>query len=133
MDFTKIPLIRLMSSRLQWLGQRQQVLSQNVVNVDTPGYHAKDLKEGSFRQVLAGEITRPVMKVTHAGHIKSSRSSGAAEVVERRSEDGRTGKPVTVETEMMRVSETAMDYQVITNLYRRQVAMIRTALGRGGS
>ena len=73
------------------------------------------------------------MKVTHAGHIRSLRSSGAAEIVERRSEDGKTGQPVAIESEMMRVSETAMDYQVITNLYRRQVAMIRTALGRGGS
>ena len=89
MDFTKIPLIRQMTARLQWLGQRQQVLAKNVVNVDTPGYRAKDLEEGSFRRVLAGEITRPVMKVTHAGHIRSSRSSGAAEIVERRSEDGK--------------------------------------------
>ncbi len=130
MDFTKIPLIRMMTTRLQTLGQRQTVLSQNVVNADTPGYRAKDVEMPNFRRILAADAVRsPGMRVTHAGHIRPSRSEGVAKVVEV---DRKGGQPVSIETEMMKVAETAMDYQIISNLYRRQVAMIRMALGRGG-
>ena len=130
MDFTKIPLIRLMTTRLQALGQRQTVLSQNVVNADTPGYRAKDVEMPNFRRMLAAEAVRsPGLKVTHARHIQPPRSDVPAKVVEV---DRSGGQPISIETEMMKVAETAMDYQVIANLYRRQVAMIRMALGRGG-
>lgn len=130
MDFSKIPLIRMMTTRMQSLGQRQTVLSQNVVNADTPGYRAKDVEMPNFRRVLAGQaVRRPALAVTHAGHIRPPRSEGPAKVIEV---DRSGNQPISIETEMMKVAETAMDYQIITNLYRRQVAMIRMALGRGG-
>ena len=37
---------------MTWLNQRQGVLSQNVVNVDTPGFVARDLKPVDFSQEL---------------------------------------------------------------------------------
>ena len=43
-----LPLLSMMKLRLQWLGERQQVLAQNVANADTPGYEAKDLKDLDF-------------------------------------------------------------------------------------
>jgi flagellar basal body rod protein FlgB len=30
----------------------------------------------------------------------------------------------------MKVADTAMDYQMTTNIYRRQLAMLRSAIGR---
>jgi hypothetical protein len=33
----------------------------------------------------------------------------------------------------MKVSETAVDYQLITNLYRKQIGMLRTVLGRSNT
>ena len=37
---------------------------------------------------------------------------------------------VSVEQEMMKVAETAMDYQLITSLYRKQVGLIKAVIGR---
>ncbi len=44
---------------LNLTSQREQVVSANIANVDTPGYHAKDV---SFAQMLlrAGEADAPV-------------------------------------------------------------------------
>ena len=64
----------LAEKRLEWTGQRQSVLAQNIANVNTPGYTARDVK--SFDQVLAaqaqpaaaggvsGASTRPVTDLT---------------------------------------------------------------------
>jgi flagellar basal body rod protein FlgB len=40
---------------------------------------------------------------------------------------------VVIEDELSKVGQTAMDYELTTNLYRRHVAMIKTALDRNGS
>jgi flagellar basal-body rod protein FlgB len=41
-----------------------------------------------------------------------------------------SGNSVQLDTEMIKVSDTAIDYQMTTNIYRRQLAMLRTAIGR---
>ena len=43
-----------------------------------------------------------------------------------------SGNAVVLEEELMKAAETAADYQLTTNLYRKHVAMIRTALGKSG-
>ena len=43
-DVSGIPLFALADRRLAWIDQRQQLLSQNVANADTPGWRARDLK-----------------------------------------------------------------------------------------
>jgi flagellar basal-body rod protein FlgB len=40
------------------------------------------------------------------------------------------GNSVVVEEQVIKVAETQMDYQLITNLYRKHVDMIKTAIGR---
>ena len=42
-----------------------------------------------------------------------------------------SGNAVSLEEQMMKVADTAGQYQLITNLYRKQIGMIKTALGRG--
>ena len=42
----------MLRERMTWLNQRQDVLSQNVANADTPGYVARDLKPLDFDDVL---------------------------------------------------------------------------------
>jgi flagellar basal-body rod protein FlgB len=43
-----------------------------------------------------------------------------------------SGNSVTLETEMMKIADTGMDYQLVTNLYRKQLGLFRAVLGRGG-
>ena len=40
------------------------------------------------------------------------------------------GNSVVVEEQMVKAAETQMDYQLVTNLYRKHVDMIKTAIGR---
>ena len=52
MELTDLPMFGLLRNRMNWLGQRQEVLAQNVANADTPNYSSRDLKAFDFRQVL---------------------------------------------------------------------------------
>ena len=133
MDFSKLALFSAMSKRMNWLSERQQVLAQNIANADTPGYGAQDLKDSQFSEVLRSAGSRLTMAATAQGHIGGANS--AKPVVEKSadSEKKTTGNSVVLEDQMMKVSKTAMDFQLTTNLYRKHLGMIKTALGRGGS
>jgi flagellar basal-body rod protein FlgB len=134
MDFSKIPLFSAMTRRMTWLGQRQQVLAQNIANADTIGYGAQDLKEPAFNDLLRGLRTGgATLATTTPGHIGAP--GQRAPVVERAPDTERTtsGNSVVLEDQMMKVSKTAMDFQLTTNLYRKHLGMIKTALGRNGA
>lgn len=135
MDLSKLTLFAMMTKRLAWLSQRQQVLAQNIANADTPDYKPRDLKAMSFKDMarthqggLAPEVTRP-------GHISPARANrGAAfgdEVQKRPIETTLSGNAVVLEEQVMKAAETSMAYELTTNLYRKHVAMIKEALGRG--
>lgn len=137
MDFGKLPLFSVMAERLSWLGKRQQVLSQNIANADTPGYRAKDLRPQDFRALLngtGGNGLKPVaLKATQGGHIVPARASGSDPQMEKRdSFVSLAGNGVDLEDQTMLVTQTAMDHELIVNLYRKHLSMIRTAIGRPG-
>lgn len=133
MNFSQIPLVSMINARLSWLGQRQQVLADNIANAETPGYRPKDLEPLEFRTVLGAErpgarqlaATHPVhFPGAEAGRALARVTTSEAQVVDA------TGNSVMIETELIKVGETAMDYQLTTNLYRKTMSMVRTALGR---
>jgi flagellar basal-body rod protein FlgB len=130
MDFTRIPLLTLLTKKMGWLQQRQAVLSQNVANGDTPGYQAKDLQAFSFQKELAGASSRMAAKRTDASHLGGSGAgSRRAEVAADKYEASPQGNTVVLEEEMLKISDTQLDHSMIANLYRKQIGMLKMALG----
>jgi flagellar basal-body rod protein FlgB len=133
MDFGSIPLFRAMATRMSWLGERQKVLAQNVANADTPGYVPQDLKQQSFRELVGGSV-RPTLAATDPRHIV--RSPHGPDGFDARhvktAELTPSGNRVSLEEEMMKVGKTATDHHLVASLYKRHIAIIRAALGRGG-
>jgi flagellar basal-body rod protein FlgB len=135
MNLPDIPLLSMLRDRMAWLNQRQDVLTQNVANVDTPGFVARDLKPLDFAQTLrqaasplksAGQLT-----VTDPRHISiSSKSSTAFEDYQvRDAEANPNGNSVSLEQEMIKVSDTESQFQAATNLYAKTMTMMKTAIG----
>ena len=52
MDFSNLGLFKLITRRIDWLSQRQEILARNIANADTPGYRPLDI--GPFAEHLAG-------------------------------------------------------------------------------
>ena len=76
MDLHDLPLLSLLRERMTWLNQRQDVLSQNVANADTPRYVARDLKPLDFDRMVGEASSGTKMLTTHVRHIAISSLHG---------------------------------------------------------
>ncbi len=135
MDLGKLPLITMITTRMAWLGQRQQVLAKNIANAGTPSYTPLDLKPLDFHGLVRSAARRFDLATTNARHLTAARPAATFRVVAQKTIDGTTpsGSRVVLEEQLSQVAQTVMSYRVMTSLYRKHVNMIRTALGRGGT
>jgi flagellar basal-body rod protein FlgB len=138
MDFGKIPLFKAIGERLGFLEARQNVLSDNIANVDTPGFKPKDLKTESFGNLTEAALQKLQPAVTDPHHIlPASASTGSAayplETKGGNSEETVNGNSVNLEDQLLKISETSFDHQTVLNLYHKQIGLLKTALDRGGS
>lgn len=139
MHLPDVPLLSMLKSSMTWLQSRQSVLSQNVSNADTPGYVARDLKPVDFQQLMrqteAGNRFPRGLATTDPRHIALA-PEGQSEFDSANSPDvtaSPNGNSVSLEEEMIKVSETQAQYQAAANLYAKALSLMRTAIGKPGS
>lgn len=132
MDLRHIPLFSMITRQMDWLTTRQKVLAQNIANADTPNYRAKDLAPLDFAAMARAAGNTLKLKTTSGGHIRAGISAaGSPKVFETKGTlSSPSGNGVIIEDELMKVSETQAEYELITRLYRKHMGMLRTALGR---
>ncbi len=139
MELTDLPMFGLIRNRMNWLGQRQQVLSQNVANADTPSYRARDLKEFDFREVLDSSRRRQMgvnLDRTNIAHSLGTSSSGRSEFssgeVRDSYETAPDGNAVVLEEQMIKMSESVTNHGLMTQIYKKQLAMFKMVTRGGG-
>src|SRR5271167_16115 len=137
MDLPDIPLLSMLKTRMSWLNQRQDVLTENVANADTPGYVAHDLKKLDFADTLANtngpSQAASQLIVTDPRHISLPATAGKSsfeDVEVRDTAANPDGNSVSLEQEMIKVSDTQAQFQAATNLYSKAMSMMRTAIGQ---
>ena len=135
MDINSIPLFAAITRRMAWLTDRQTVLAENVANVNTPGYLEKDLKEPDFRGLLAGAGDSSILRLaaTQPGHITTKPDGEIIGTIDTTTDRTLNGNGVSIEAQMMKVSENASDYALTTTLYKDHISMIKMVLGGGTS
>ncbi len=142
-----IGLLKGIMSKMDWLDQNQRVLSQNIANADTPGYQPMSLKPADFESVLgasakSGAGTAPQLKMTpvtleasnsmHFGTQPGTKTPAAEKAQRTVYEASPDNNGVVIEEQLFKANRNQMDYQLATNLYRRNVGMLRMALGERG-
>ncbi|EWY37145.1 flagellar basal-body rod protein FlgB [Skermanella stibiiresistens SB22] len=136
MDLGNTGLFKLMKGKLDWLTERQQVLAQNIANADTPKYRPNDLTAFTFDRAL-GQSQRLAPRLTAVGHMAGPGSARGNDVRQDKPksnyEVAPDGNAVVMEEQMTKIADTGMTYQLVTNLYRKQVGLVRTVIGRGAS
>lgn len=140
MDLQNIPVMRAIGQKLGWLTENQKVIAQNVANANTPGYMARELKAMDFSRLLAsalggGKSVAPaVLKSTNPKHFSAPGQTGSNpfRIVEAKDvlEVTPTGNSVVLEEQMLALTNTQMEYGLMVNLYRKQVGLLKIALGR---
>ena len=136
MKMSDMSLFRMARQQMDWLGDRQTVLAQNIANADTPNYRAKDLRKLSFERELRDNIQPVRMQATSGTHLQGSVQKPDIRVEELRAREVYETNPndngVALEEQMMKVSDTQMNYQLASNIYHKNMMMLRTAIGQSG-
>lgn len=113
---------------LDGLSQRQQVISHNLANVDTPGYKAQMVSfEGALNRALSQNKSSIQMQTTSEGHIAGSGSgSMAIQITERPGGSTRAdGNNVDIDTELIDQTETGLRYQAISQVLSKKLILLK--------
>lgn len=134
MDFNNLALFRMARTKLDYVAQRQTLLAENIANADTPNYKAQDLRELNFRR-MALDAYKPQLTqaATQEGHVQAATSDqGPFQVVEPRHtwETSLDGNKVVIEEQVEQMSRGRSEYTLALNLIKKNMSMLKTALGR---
>lgn len=133
MSIQNIGLFQALNAKMNYLDQRQKVLSQNIANANTPDYKPKDLTKVDFgvvlKEVTKENVVRPAttspLHMPNAGSIDDADSRKMKKTYDVTP----TGNAVVMEEQMVNASKTNIDFNLMTSLYQKNVSMMRIALG----
>jgi|SRR5579872_4536955 len=130
MPIADIPILSMLRTRMQWHQERQQVLAENIANADTPNYRPRDLAPPNFERELP--VASLALARTEPGHIVGEGGGGSqfSSASNLRYEVRPGGNAVNHEDEMMKVAGNQMDYEAVTALYTRSLALFKLAIGK---
>jgi flagellar basal-body rod protein FlgB len=111
---------------LNGLSTRQQMISRNVANADTPGYHAQSISfEDTVRQAIT-KAEEPALAVTNTGHIQPDEPvTGFIRSDRVGGSERADGNNVDIDAEMIDMTETNVRYQAITQLVNKKFQLYK--------
>lgn len=136
MDYSQIRLMAMLKTSMAYLSERQDIISQNISNANTPGYKAKELKKLDFEKLAQAESRRLAMRATSPSHTPGTRdlSPHFREIKQKKTYETTPVKnSVSLEEQSARMAVNNADFQMTTNLYHKTVAMFKIALGNNNA
>jgi flagellar basal-body rod protein FlgB len=118
-------LISTLESYLRLTTSREQAISANMANVDTPGYHTRDINfEGELEKAMNGVLgTSEDRAETMQLHPVIQDVPGLMERPD--------GNNVSLDREGLLMSETQLQYQIGIQLIKHQFHQILSAISGG--
>lgn len=96
---------------------RQNVVSQNIANVNTPGYKTQEVR---FEDQLAAELERPALNVAKAAQPQIAATAG----LQTRND----GNNVDLDREVGELNKNAMMMQTYLRMIGAEMRMMRDAM-----
>ena len=117
--------IGMMEKSLDFLWTKQGVTSNNIANVDTPGYKSKYVTfEETFQRRLAAAT-----KSGDGRQVRQAIAGASAVVNEPPGETARLdGNNVNADAEMVELTRTALQYQYGINSVNSDITRLRTVI-----
>jgi flagellar basal-body rod protein FlgB len=112
--------VEMLQGYLKVLTDRQQMIASNMANIDTPGYHTKDLNfQVAMRRVMdEGD--------SGGGALLEPASLETAGLPERPD-----GNNVSVDRESMLLAQTQLQFQLGVQLVKSQIKTVMSAIKDG--
>ncbi|GGZ00447.1 flagellar basal body protein [Novosphingobium colocasiae] len=136
------PLFDGMGRAMKAMAEHQRVIAENVANSETPGYKARTVEAPDFSTLVEGQlgtggaprVARPQVQLSAgmtALGAKAPQGGGRIVLDSNTSETKPDGNNVTLEDQLLQLGQVQQDYAAMTNLYRKQMALMKTAVGKG--
>ncbi len=123
---SQVQLMNLAAQKIEWLSTRQEILAQNVANVNTPRYLAKDIMQFEAFLDNAG------LGMAKSNPLHMDVSAGVAAqpntVVDRQGEMNHSGNNVSLENELLKLGETNSQFALNTGLIKSFNRMLMASL-----
>jgi flagellar basal-body rod protein FlgB len=121
---------------LQLRSQRQEVLSANLANAETPNYKARDfdfasaLKEATGGAKPAGNSMTVSLATTQTGHIPGSSTAGlpVAMLYRTPTQDAIDGNTVDPDLERGQFADNALRYDASLRMLNGQIRTMQTVM-----
>ena len=125
--------LRTLNHALDGLSQRQQVISANLANIDTPGYQAQTTDFETALRRAEGDDHTLALTTTSSGHLAApSTAINGTVLLARPGGSARAdGNNVDVDQELMDLSATGIEYQALSQLISKKLLLLKAiATGR---
>lgn len=127
---------RAMQGSLDLRFRRQEMLSSNLANMDTPGYQPQDLEfEGALKKIRHNETSHVGMDMTDNEHraMGNPLYNGDDAIVERPDVlNSVDGNGVDLDREMARFADNSMRYSATVEMMRRRVGIMNYSIMKMG-
>lgn len=111
-----------------WL--RQSVLSENIANINTPGYKRKDVVfDNMLEDYLSG--SRASLVTTNPRHMGGAGIGEPSVAVEDRTNLRIDGNNVNIDTEMAEIAQNSIKYNAMTTDVNNQIRRLKAAIRVG--
>lgn len=129
-----IAIFRAIGAKLDYLSQRHKVIAENIANADTPKYRPQDLRPvdfGAMVRGIAGDSAEIAPAITSKAHIGAQATPPSIREGSQKTvyEVAPAGNAVIIEEQLLSAGRNVMDYNLMLNLYQKQIGMMKTALG----
>lgn len=122
---------------LDYAWKRNEVISNNIANADTPGYKAKDLNFKAFLQAYLNDQNNLELITTDKRHIKAEQSSGtstkdsAIEILDSSFQMRLDENTVDIEQEMGKLLQNSLYFDGVSLQLSREINKWKTVIKEG--
>jgi flagellar basal-body rod protein FlgB len=121
MSLIETPMIHNLTRALDLTSLRQRVVSENIANIDTPGYQTRDIDFGSeFRRALSG------------GETDAGSETVAVHTL-RGLEERPDGNNVSIDRESLLMAQNQLQFQTGVAVLRSEFSRLQMAISGGSN
>lgn len=125
--FDKLDIMRMSQAMTSHASTRQATIAQNIANSDTPGYKSQDV--APFAETYSSQ-TVETLRATRDGHLGARSSTFQPSFIsgEVKGALSPNGNSVSLETELMRASQTRHEFDTAISIYKSSLNILRTSI-----
>jgi len=118
---------RIAKAALDGLSLRQQAVSRNLANIDTPGFKAQTV---NFQETLNRMVDKGnslPLTITNEAHLTTAATAARFSVSLREGGSSRADENnVDVDAEMLDMSQTGIEYQAVGQAISKKLLLLKT-------